>query len=272
MAEQKTYTYRVPVSVRAKQLPALLRRMIRHPAWALENGRLALRRRRDEARPFSLEPYMVHRVSEQEAFAALLGVEPDEFAAAQDISWWPASVRSGDRGDGFASWDGTPELLRVLSAAVRLTRPASVVEVGVARGMTSAVILAGMFENGRGRLYSLDLPALVVDVTTFVGMKVPADLRDRWVLEIGPSRLLLGPMLKRLGEIDIFVHDGDHTYMSQMEDFQLAWGALRPGGLLISDDVWCNASFFDFAARHGVRPYLVMGDRVETALGIVRRP
>lgn len=85
---------------------------------------------------------------------------------------------------------------------------------------------------------------------------VAASLRDRWTLHLGPSRQVLPGVLSRLGEIDVFLHDADHTYGSQMDEYRHAWRHLRPGAILLSDDV-DNRAFFDFAREVDHRPWVV---------------
>jgi hypothetical protein len=55
----------------------------------------------------------------------------------------------------FADSDGVQLMLY---AIVRAYKPDIVVETGVARGASSSFILCAMHENGKGHLYSIDLP------------------------------------------------------------------------------------------------------------------
>ena len=55
----------------------------------------------------------------------------------------------------YLGWTSAGE---VLYAAVRARKPSVVVETGVAAGLSSACILAGLQRNGMGELYSIDLP------------------------------------------------------------------------------------------------------------------
>ena len=55
----------------------------------------------------------------------------------------------GDRAFGEAIW-----------CLVQHLRPATVVETGVAHGLTSRVILEGLLCTGYGLLWSVDLPAV----------------------------------------------------------------------------------------------------------------
>lgn len=54
---------------------------------------------------------------------------------------------------------------------------------------------------------------------------------------------MLPELLSEVGEIDLFVHDSLHTYRNMRFEFEAAWPSLRPGGILISDDVDGNAAF-----------------------------
>ena len=84
----------------------------------------------------------------------------------------------------------------------RSLRPATVVETGVAYGMTSAFILQALEVNGEGALHSVDLPPLARQADRYVGALVPNRLRHRWSLNRGTSRRILPRLLKRLGGTD----------------------------------------------------------------------
>lgn len=138
-------------------------------------------------------------------------------------------------------------------ALVRLLRPETVVETGVADGTTSAYILQALEDNGRGRLYSIDLPSARLPPGQAPGWIVDEPLRNRWTLRIGPSSDLLGPMLHELGAIDVFLHDSLHTYDNMLFEYRAAWPFLKTDGLFLSHDVGRNAAFFDFAREVGQR-------------------
>src|SRR5579863_2368428 len=95
----------------------------------------------------------------------------------------------------------------------RLLKPQIVIETGVAYGASSAYMLQALHINGRGTLYSIDLPnSFVPDSAAFVGAAVPARLRSRWKLNLGSSRRLLRHVLREVGGVDLFIHDSLHTY------------------------------------------------------------
>jgi GT2 family glycosyltransferase len=134
---------------------------------------------------------------------------------------------------------------------IRWLKPDIVVETGVANGVTSTVILSAMEANNKGKLYSIDWPG--TEDLTFVpagkqtGWMVPEHLRRRWTLEIGRSEEKLVPRLEELEEIDIFLHDSDHSYETMMYEYKAAWPYLAINGFLLSDDVKMNTAFCEFA-------------------------
>lgn len=264
--------YRLPLAVRARQLPRAMTRALKHPRWFAESLLLLRRRRKQSREDFSLCGYYHYRATEYEAFRRLLDVSDSDYRQASDVSWWPTSVLEVGPDEQFSEYNGTPELLRVVGIAIRLLRPEIVLELGVARGLSSAVALAALAQNEKGHLHSIDLPPLAVNPGRFVGERVPEALKCRWTLHLGPSRLLLPGLLDRVGSIDIFLHDGDHTYSSMIDEFRLAWPHLRPGGLLLADDVWVNAAFFDFADEVGCAPLIIMGAEDTSPLGLLGKP
>ena len=138
-------------------------------------------------------------------------------------------------------------------ALVRLLQPEKVVETGVADGTTSAYILQALEDNGRGHLYSIDLPSPQLPPAKTPGWIVDAALRRRWTLRIGASSELLAPLLNELGQIDVFLHDSLHTYDNMLFEYRTAWPFLKTGGLVLSHDVGRNSAFFDFASEVGKR-------------------
>ena len=63
------------------------------------------------------------------------------------------------------------------------------------------------------------------------------------------------PLLKKLDEIDIFLHDSEHSYQNMLWEFQTAWTYLKAGGLLLSHNIDTNDTFSDFRKGHGVVGY-----------------
>jgi len=128
----------------------------------------------------------------------------------------------------------------------RHLQPDVMVETGVARGMTSAAILSALRSNDLGRLYSIDLPPLTPGWAQQSGVAVGPELRTRWTYVRGSTRRRLPPLLAALGPIDVFIHDSLHTSRTMTFEFHCAWQSLRPGGVMISDDIDDSLAFETF--------------------------
>jgi Methyltransferase domain len=152
----------------------------------------------------------------------------------------------------FGKWgDGEPGMVRAIWCLVHHLRPSVVVETGVARGITTRFILEAFARNESGRLWSIDLPPpLHRDLHAHIAAAVPERLRDRWTLVYGSSRRRLRRLLAQLDEIDMFVHDSRHSERNLLFELDHAWRALKPGGVLVADDVDLNCGFHSFGATH----------------------
>jgi predicted O-methyltransferase YrrM len=159
----------------------------------------------------------------------------------------------------FHGWnDGDPGSVRAIWTLIRHTRPSIVVETGVAHGMTSRFILEALDCNGAGNLWSIDLPPVDPETRQEVGIAVDkAALRDRWAYIAGTSRRRLPPLLSQLRRVDLFIHDSMHSARNVAFEMNLAWRYLRPGGVIVVDDIDANPSFKVFAERHPEHPSFV---------------
>lgn len=142
----------------------------------------------------------------------------------------------------FSYWEVGATPGAVLYALCRQLKPGAVVETGVASGFSSAYILCGLEENRHGRLYSIDLPWREHQS----GWVIPDYLRQRWQLLVGRSADKMPALLEKLGTIDIFFHDSDHSYDNMLREFQTAWAHLRFGGILLAHNIDYNDAFTDF--------------------------
>ncbi len=158
-----------------------------------------------------------------------------------------------------------PELGLVLYIICRIQKPDIVVETGVSSGVSSSHILAAFERNRRGGLYSIDAPWGDEDQS---GWLIPDYLRDRWHLTIGRSSQELEPLLRKVKEIDIFLHDSDHSYRNMAWEFQTSWKYLKAGGLLLAHNIDSNEAFSDFYRNRHVEGYYLaeMGGMVKPKL------
>jgi predicted O-methyltransferase YrrM len=245
---------------------AALRSAVHEPRWFLTNVLQAPRWYLDQRKAVSPERFRAHFASEAEAAAATLGVSEEEYRAVIASLWKPER----DPDEPLSVWTGRNELLNLVGALVTLMRPNVVVETGVALGFSTATILTAMRSNGHGHLYSIDLPHVQYGHERETGGAVPAEIRDRWTLRLGPSQKLLPRLLGEVAPIDLFIHDANHAYSAQLREYRCAWPYLRPGGVLVSDDVG-NPAFVEFAAEVDARPYLVPVSRMDSAVGLIRK-
>jgi hypothetical protein len=248
------------LKLRARRTLNAVRRAARHPSWFVATIQGARRRRRQD-KSFTLARHAACVTGLGGGLRAALNLTDDVVTAELSETWWPGAAADHQ--------GAAPELASVLRVVVRVVRPERVVETGVAQGVTSAVTLQAMADNGCGHLVSIDLPPLGA-LPDYVGSLVPERLRGRWTLLTGPSSELL-PRVMRERTADVFVHDADHTYEAQMQEYQTAWPALRPGGLLVSDDVG-NEAFFDFARSVGLNPIIIGQVSDSSGIGLLRKP
>lgn len=162
------------------------------------------------------------------------------------------------------SHNGDMFLGRICYVIARAKRPETVVETGVAYGVTSAFTLRALKVNGIGRLHSVDLPPLGTNADRFVGTLIPDDLTDRWELHRGPSKRVLPPLLDKVGRVDLFVHDSLHTYKTMLREFRTVEPFLTPGAIVISDDVQGNRAF---AVWNQDRPHIFSATLQEATKG-----
>jgi Methyltransferase domain len=158
-----------------------------------------------------------------------------------------------------------------LYSILRELKPQTAVETGVANGFSTAFSLLALQRNGTGELHSIDLPREVgreYEEGAFYegrgrtgfppgkepGWLIPNELRDRWTLILGRSQEALPNLLERVGTIDTFMHDSEHSFDCMWFEYSAAWPALREGGALISDDVNSTEAFHKFAAEQQRAP------------------
>jgi len=158
--------------------------------------------------------------------------------------------------------DATACLLYTL---VRHTKPSLTVEVGVADGRSTQIILSALDANDAGRLVS-------VDVSDDVGGGARG--HPRWSLRVHFSGRSSSAQLRRLfaeiGPPDLFFHDASHTYYDQYAEYLAACEYMRPGSLFVSDDVDWSFAFHDLTTALSVRPVVLAEGR--KASGLFRRP
>lgn len=158
-----------------------------------------------------------------------------------------------------------------LYAILRTVKPRVAVETGVANGFSTAFALLALAQNGGGELYSIDFPREIgqepapgafyegtgragIPPEHGPGWLIPEYLRESWTLQLGRTQDELPPLLAKLGTIDSFMHDSEHSFECMWFEFTQAWPVLREGGVLISDDVNSTDAFPEFARKEQREP------------------
>lgn len=170
--------------------------------------------------------------------------------------WETVANELHDRGMAFGRHtyghysDADAALGRAVWCTVLHLRPAVVVETGVARGITSRIMLEALERNGEGGLWSVDLPhPFERDLRIQTGAAVPDGLRSRWSYVEGSSRRRLPRLLRDLGRVDVFVHDSLHTARNTRFEMERVGRVLTPGGVMFVDDISTHQGFADWTRR-----------------------
>ena len=154
-------------------------------------------------------------------------------------------------------------------------RPSVVVETGVARGVTSRIVLEALNRIERGHLWSIDLPnPLDKDLHGQIGAAVPSSHRTRWSYVEGSSRRRLPSLLRSLAQVDLFIHDSLHTARNTRFEMEQTLPFLAPGGIMIVDDISTHQAFANFARDFPLLETLVCphSDRAGSFFGLVHKP
>lgn len=135
---------------------------------------------------------------------------------------------------------------------IRLEKPTTVVETGAYDGLSSTYILAALNANNAGELITIDIddPTLPPSdlPATKSGWIVPDNLKSRWDLRLGDAKKEL-PRVVSNKEIDLFLHDSDHSEEHMRFEFNTVSDSLHNGSLVVADNSRFNNAFWDFAQK-----------------------
>lgn len=202
--------------------------------------------------------WRVHPEAEQ--WAASHAAPVDDYARAIDPQLWDEAVAVGEelrrRGEQVLTplgidlgGGGHYPLLYFL---VRRLKPAVVVETGVAAGYSSRAILTALAANGSGHLYSSDFPYFrMEEPEKYIGVLVEPELRDRWTLRTKGDRVNLPEILAEVDGVDLFHYDSDKPVDGRRFALDLISTKLRPGAVVLMDDIQDNDHFRDHVAASG---------------------
>lgn len=126
------------------------------------------------------------------------------------------------------------EYAQMLYGAILDKKPSSVVEIGTASGYSASWILAGMIQNDRGHLFTVD-PA-VPQPPIWEQVDIPT---ERLTFINGLIREVLDQLPP---EINILFHDAGHSSDEVLGDIDLLLPRIPVGGVVLIHDVRHHAA------------------------------
>ena len=178
------------------------------------------------------------------------GQDLDELMADIDALLARKGLSYGRHTYGYYS-DADSSLCRAVWCVVVHSRPEVVIETGVARGVTSRIILEALHQNEYGHLWSIDLPhPFDRSLHAQTGAAVTDACRARWSYLEGSSRQRLPPLLAKVHHVEMFIHDSLHTARNTVFEMNQAALAMPPGGVMVVDDISTHEGFAIFVRQH----------------------
>jgi methyltransferase family protein len=157
------------------------------------------------------------------------------------------------------SWGINAQTGLILDHLVRKLRPGNVVETGTGNGYSTMVLLGALGSQG-----SMDTFDLVYRRQSLIPDPPPPALHPHE----GDVRHS-SDFLRMLGQAGLFHHDSDHGYRHMRWELETAYRLMRPGSVIVADDVNVSYAFLDFCAQHRLVPEVLL--TTEKMLGVVRR-
>lgn len=140
-----------------------------------------------------------------------------------------------DEATAAVKWMSLPPVLgRLLFRLVREHQPRSCLELGTGFGISTAYHAAALDVNGRGRLTSLDIEAMVALARPGLAR---LGLEHRIELVGGLIEETLDGALAAASPIDYALLDADHTEAGTLAAFDAIMPRLSAGALVVVDDI-----------------------------------
>jgi predicted O-methyltransferase YrrM len=157
-----------------------------------------------------------------------------------------------------------PTLAQLCYVLCRALEPETVLETGVAYGVTSATILAALHKNQKGTLHSIDLPPIGDRAGTHIGIVVPNEYMYRWHLHRGSSKRVMASLFGTgLRQIDLFIHDSANVFAVQKMELEIVWPHLAPHGAIVMNNIGHNIAFAEFVKENHIDRWFVIEQRAK---------
>ena len=153
------------------------------------------------------------------------------------------------------TWNSGTTLQLILGAVTYILRPKIILETGTANGISTRAMAAAVSKLEPGHIWS-------VDILENVGGAIPENLKKNisFIHSSGKFNEMKNNLDFRSTELNnsFFLHDADHSYSAQTQDYTLA----RELGFtyIISDDVDASFAFVHYPMKNKV--IMVDGNKV----------
>ena len=174
-----------------------------------------------------------------------------------------------------------------LYVLIRLLKPELAVETGVFYGGTTAFILNALHKNKKGRLISIDLPAVDLEKISFrrhpkvgdsellpgglkAGFIIPDYLKYNWQFREQES---LNAIKDIRETFTFFSHDSEHRRDYMLKELELAKSKMPANATIMADDINWSNGFIEFCVNNKLCPLFLTDNGKEglkVRLGIVR--
>ena len=140
-----------------------------------------------------------------------------------------------------------------LNGVIRKFRPKKILELGVAEGGSSSIILNAIFDIKNAQLYSIDLSTHFL-IGSCVKILVP-NLLDKWNLYKGYTAAKFLPQIG--GGIDMAFIDTSHYEPGEILDFLIILPFLSKGAIIVIHDIGNQFKRRSKNSRREHAPYLI---------------
>jgi predicted O-methyltransferase YrrM len=173
--------------------------------------------------------------------------------------------RYAQRSLGFPTqWAVEHGTALLLYALVRVLKPETVLEIGVANGASSYFILRALDANGTGTLHSFD-------IAPDAGSLLSDADRAAWRFHHITEDRTLQEYLAKLPQAGLCFHDADHEYLAQLSEFTAFWNQLTDDGVLVGDDIDASYAWIHFCESVG-RSSEILLDRRKAVGVLAKKP
>ena len=229
-----------------RQVLRLLSTFAAHPAGIARALRSQARMSLQSLVPWQRPHFEVTTAWEKDLHSLLARPGPARSASAWIRSWLRSPPHWLHEGSPTAARPMAPTAMATVRCAgpwctVRHACPEVAIETGVARGVTSRVVLEALQANDRGHLWSIDLPyPFDHELHEQIGVAVTDACRARWSYLEGSSSERLPPLIDQVGHVEVFIHDSLHTAKNTAFEMEQAASAMPPGGVMPGTTSLCT--------------------------------